>query len=288
MKKAAIINDLSSFGKCSLTASIPVLSVMGIQVCPLPTAVLTAQTGYDHHHMYSFTDKFEDYMEDWKQLGASFDGIYSGFLPDCRLQENICRFYERFAAQDTVFLVDPVMGDNGKVFGIYSDQLREGMIHMLQYADLTTPNLTEACLLAGVPYESLAECRDKRDYLKKVEEIGEKICRLGSGNLTAFISGIKFTEKNEMTMGNYVIGQQRTYMETKYLGGNYSGTGDLFASCLLGYRMLGADDVDALKNTMDFLRHSIEDTEKEKSAGNDGVLFERYLYELIDMQKKNR
>lgn len=289
MKKAAVINDLSSFGKCSLTAAIPVLSILGIQACPLPTAVLTGQTGYEHYHMYSFTDKLKDFTHDWKVRGVQFDGVYSGFVPDCRQQKEILYFMESFCRKDTVCLVDPVMGDNGEVFhGIYSEELREGMIEMLGYSNLSTPNITEACLLTGTSYEKLHAYKRQEDYFKGIEEIGKRVCQMGKEDSVAVISGIKYTDHktSRLKMGNMAVSQkQSVYLERDYLGGNYSGTGDLFASCLFGYQLLGIEPFISLDNTMDFILYSIMDTTKEDTSGNDGVCFENHLMELRDILK---
>ena len=115
-KKIAVINDLSGFGRCSLTAAISVLSVMGVQPCPLPTAVLSAQTGYPSYYCDDYTDKMQYFRREWKKMDARFDGIYTGFVASERQIENIFEFLDTFRRKKTFLLVDPVMGDNGKVY----------------------------------------------------------------------------------------------------------------------------------------------------------------------------
>lgn len=110
MKKIAVINDLSGLGKCSLTAAIPVISVMGVQACPLPTAVLSNQTGYESYFCEDFTEHMEPYMEQWKKRGFFPDGIYTGFLSDDKQADRILKFMDAFAGKDTLILTDPVMG----------------------------------------------------------------------------------------------------------------------------------------------------------------------------------
>ena len=127
MKKIAVLNDLSGMGKCSLTAAIPVISVMGIQACPLPTAVLSAQTGFPSYYCDDYTDRMDAIMEEWKKMDFYPDGIYTGFLADARQADKAVEFIEQFAKEDTKILIDPVMGDNGEEYPIYTEALCEKM-----------------------------------------------------------------------------------------------------------------------------------------------------------------
>lgn len=144
MKKVAVFNDISGFGKCSLTAAIPVLSVLGVQCCPIPSAVLTAQTGYDYYKVTDLTAMISDFTEAWKKNNASFDGIYSGFMTGNEQVSLFLDFLKEFNTDDTFLLVDPVMGDDGETYSIYSHELLEGMKLLTKQANLITPNLTEA------------------------------------------------------------------------------------------------------------------------------------------------
>ena len=147
MKKIAVIQDLSGLGKCSLTAAIPVISVMGVQAVPLPTAVLSNQTGYPSYFCDNYTEHMEQIMDEWEKRGFSPDGIYTGFLADEEQADKILDFLRRFRKEKTVVLVDPVMGDNGGAYGIYTEGLRERMVQLVRSAQVITPNLTEALLL---------------------------------------------------------------------------------------------------------------------------------------------
>ena len=147
MKKIAVLNDLSGMGKCSLTAAIPVISVMGIQACPLPTAVLSAQTGFPSYYCDDYTDRMDAIMEEWKKMDFYPDGIYTGFLADARQADKAVEFIEQFAKEDTKILIDPVMGDNGEEYPIYTEALCEKMRFLVRRATVITPNLTEALLL---------------------------------------------------------------------------------------------------------------------------------------------
>ena len=119
-KKAVLINDLSGLGKCSLTAAISVLSVMGIQACPMPTAVLTSQTGFESFYCNDCTDKLDYYTSEWKKLGFQPDGIYTGFLSSEKQVDKILSFIDSFETDDTLVLVDPVLGDGGRTYSLYT------------------------------------------------------------------------------------------------------------------------------------------------------------------------
>ncbi|MFR3412443.1 MAG: hypothetical protein ACLTS1_07925 [Coprococcus sp.] len=120
IKRVAVINDLSGLGKCSLTAAIPVLSVMGVQACPLPTAVLTNQTGYDSYYCTDFTDKIDHYTEEWQKRGLTLDAISTGYLGSADQAEKILNFCEKFRTPSTLLFVDPVMGDSGVKYDIFT------------------------------------------------------------------------------------------------------------------------------------------------------------------------
>ena len=181
MKKAAVFNDLSGFGKCSLTAAIPVLSAQGVQCCPMASAVLTNQTGYEYHKCTDLTAMIKDYIDNWQKNNAHFDGIYSGFMTGSKQIELFMDFLDVFYEENTMLLVDPVMGDDGRTYGIYSAALLDGMKALSRKADVITPNLTEACLLADYDIEkgiqrhekgcAPASCdRDKREAAMPVRQ----------------------------------------------------------------------------------------------------------------------
>ena len=147
MKKIAVIHDLSGLGKCSLTAAIPVISAMGVQACPLPTAILSNQTGYGSYFWDDYTDRMELIMDEWKKMGFKPDGVYTGFLGDARQVDLILKFVDMFCTEGTHILVDPVMGDRGETYKTYSETLCEKMRTLVREATVITPNLTEALLL---------------------------------------------------------------------------------------------------------------------------------------------
>ena len=210
MKKIAVINDLSGLGKCSLTAAIPVISVMGVQACPLPTAVLSNQTGYESYFCEDFTEHMEPYMEQWKKRGFFPDGIYTGFLSDDKQADRILKFMDAFAGKDTLILTDPVMGDDGAVYPIYTEELRSRFCELTRRSYVITPNLTEALLLlyGKEKMEEIWNKLQKVSEARRMEEIREIGCGLARKfSLPAVvITGVDHREEGQpLKMGNLVL-----------------------------------------------------------------------------------
>ena len=143
-KKIAVINDLSGFGRCSIAVALPLISHLGIQCCPLPTAIFSDHTGFESFYVKDFTDSMAPYMAEWKKLDLEFEGILTGFLGSARQIELVEQFLKEFTTQRTTVIVDPVMGDYGKLYATYTQELCQGIGRLVQYADILTPNVTEA------------------------------------------------------------------------------------------------------------------------------------------------
>ena len=148
-KRLALINDVTGFGRCSVAVELPIISALKIQVCPLPTAILSVHTGFANYFMDDYTDRMKKYIESWRLNRLEFDGIATGFLGSAAQIEIVSDFLQEFEAQ---VLIDPVMGDHGKIYASYTKKMCWRMRELLEFADLVTPNLTEACELLGVPY----------------------------------------------------------------------------------------------------------------------------------------
>ena len=285
MKKIAVLNDLSGMGKCSLTAAIPVISVMGIQACPLPTAVLSAQTGFPSYYCDDYTDRMDAIMEEWKKMDFYPDGIYTGFLADARQADKAVEFIEQFAKEDTKILIDPVMGDNGEEYPIYTEALCEKMRFLVRRATVITPNLTEALLLlygaqrAHVLWKELS-LMDEERLLTFTESTGKELSK--EFDTEVVITGIDLpARENHQEMGNLICKDGvQTWVSTVKEGGSYSGTGDLFASVLSAGMVKGMDTVDSVRKAVKFLSKGIHDAVLEGTDRNEGICFERYLSEL--------
>lgn len=288
MKRIALINDLSGFGKCSLTAAIPVVSVMGIQACPLPTAVLSAQTGFKNYYCDDFTDRMDYFTAHWKQMEVTFDGIYSGYLASPRQMEKVIHFLQQFQGENTLYLADPVMGDCGRQYGMFSEEFLQGMRKLTELADVITPNLTELCLLAGVDYTALTAYRQDEDYIERIQSICEKLLVQAKKPQTIIVTGIlrqRLDEKatgNAEYIGNLAVSATTCfYTENPYTGTSFSGTGDLFASVICGSLVKGLSVSEAVEKATYFLQEAIEEATAENIPRNHGVHFEKYLSRLL-------
>lgn len=287
MKKIAVINDISGLGKCSLTAAIPVISAMGVQACPFPTAILSNQTGYESYFCDDYTDRMDRYMEEWKKREFQPDGIYIGFLAGEQQADKILRFIEEFSGEDTWILADPIMGDHGSAFTFCTDELCEKMRIMALKAHVITPNLTEAILLLEGRqklkeiWENIS-CLKQKSRLREIEKIGKRLSE--EFHLKAVvITGID-GEKNDTKpqIGNLIWeSQEPAWVFHEKQGGSYSGTGDLFASVLCAGLVKGMSMRMCAIKAAAFLESSIRDTVKEGTDRNEGICFESHLWELM-------
>lgn len=282
MKKAAVINDLSGFGKCSLTAAIPVLSALGVQCCPLATAVLTGQTGYPYFHCTDLTDMMPQYIDAWTQNNAHFDAIYSGYMTGRKQIEHLLDLITQFRRDNTLLLVDPVMGDDGRVYGIYSDDLLDGMKELSRKADVITPNLTEACLLSGIDIAKAMNYHDAESFLSFASETAEKLRELAERPQDVVITGVKCRKEETPFIYNIAVTERGVHTSRSHLfNRSFSGTGDLFASVLCGCRVNEMTTEDSIDLAGRFLYHSIADTMNDNIPPNDGINFEKYLVDLL-------
>lgn len=270
LKKVAAINDLSGASRCSLTVAIPVLAALGVQCCALPTAVLSNHTGYDMFYFDDYTSRMRPYLQKWRELGLTFDYIYTGFLGSAEQIDIALEALDAFQMGDTRVLVDPVMGDDGKLYATYTEQMCDQMRRLVSRADVVTPNVTEACLLADVPY--IGETMDEAD----VRKLAEQIAALGAPHVV--ITGVKHTGR----VYNYVYsaGQLQAF------GSNltpvyYSGTGDLFASIVCGRLTQGGDLFSAVRTATDFIAKAAAQSQQLKIPPLEGVCFEQLLKELV-------
>lgn len=283
MKKIALINDLSGFGKCSLTAAIPVISVLGIQACPLPTAILSAQTEFPSYYCDDYTDKMNDFIREWEQMKVAFDGIHSGYLAGAAQIHNVLHFLEVFHGKDTLYLADPVMGDNGQRLPVFSRELLDGMKEMTRHADVITPNLTELCLLADADYDTLTGHSLSADYTEYVEAAARQLMQKACRGQTVIITGIIRQTRGQGSMGTLAVTPDASfYLETPYTGKSFSGTGDLFASVIAGCLTKGLTVEEATKKAVSFLQPAIEEASRDDIPGVHGIYFEKYLHLLME------
>ena len=270
-KKAAVINDFSSFGRCSLAVALPILSAMKIQCCPLPTALFSNHTGFDSFYWTDFTAHMTPYADEWKKLGLKFDAIETGFLGSVDQINIVKDFIGRFKGEGTVVVVDPVMGDYGKLYPTYSMELANAMGELVEYADIMTPNLTELCVLTQTPYQE----QFSRDALY------EMCSRLSSrGPEKIVVSGLVLDARN---LGNFVFerGKPARMLTREKIGPYRSGTGDVFASIITGCAVRGMGLVESVEKASDYITKTIRHTVALNIPTTDGICIEEYLSDLI-------
>ena len=268
--RVAAIHDMSGFGRCSLTVAIPVLSAMGLQCCPLPTAFLSTHTGgFEGFSFLDMTDEMPRVADHWKTMDMDFKCIYSGFLGSERQIEIVSEFIRDFRQKDTVVVVDPVMGDHGAVYQTYTPAMCEGMVHLAEQADVIVPNLTEAALLLGIPYGELPTGETGcREIVERLSLEGRRSVVLTGASAAPDLTGAMcFDAKSGQTENIQVSRVPREFY----------GTGDVFASVLAGALVKGTALSEATRQAVDFVRACAERTAEQNLPIREGVDFEPLL-----------
>lgn len=263
------IHDLSGFGRCSLTVAIPILSAMGVQCCPLPTAFLSTHTGgFEGFTFLDMTDEMPKIANHWKSLGLQFDAVYSGFLGSAR-QIGVVEDMIRDFRGNGVVVVDPVMGDGGVVYRTYTPEMCAGMVRLAERADVITPNLTEAALLLGIPYGDLpsgeAGCRTIVEQLSL------------EGRRSVVLTGASAEPDSTGAMCFDARTGQTEAVQTRRVDREFHGTGDVFSSVLTGALVQGRSLVDAAGEAVEFVRVCAERTAAIGLPMREGVDFEPLL-----------
>lgn len=285
-KEVVAFNDISSFGRCSLSVALPILSTLGIQCHPVPTMVLTGQCGYPISYKKDMTSMLPQYTCAWNAIDASFDGIYTGYMTCPEQIDHVLDFIDAFKKEDTFLLVDPVMGDNGGTYRIYSKKLLARMRKLTHKATLITPNLTEACLLAGTSYDKITDITNKHILIHSLSTLAKSLADKAEGKQDVIITGIHFKEGDESKMMTFAWteGTHYTYVSPWYHK-HFSGTGDILSSTMCGLLLNGYSIEEALPIAGDFIHNSIVDTIPLDTDGNDGIHFEKHLCELVKHAK---
>ena len=268
-KKIALINDYSGFGRCSVAAALPIISVLKVQCCPIPTSIFSNHTGFKSFFMEDFTDNMQAYIDEWKKLSLEFSGICTGFLGSARQIDIVHNFIRDFKTKDTIVIIDPVMGDYGKIYKTYTDDMCRRMKELIKYADILTPNLTEACILTDTPY------KDKWKTAEVVEII-EKLSAMGPEKVV--ITGI--AQKSFVCNLCYKKGLEPIMLKTHRIGTERSGTGDVFSAIIAADAVNGVPFRDSVKKASNFIKLCIERSIELGIPVTDGVAFEEVLYKL--------
>jgi pyridoxine kinase len=268
-KKIAAINDFCGFGKCSLAVSLPIISAMKIQCCPIPTSIFSNHTGYDSFYFTDFTSHMDKYIEEWAKLGLKFNGILTGYLGSFDQIEIVKTFLDRFKNPDTVSIIDPVMGDRGELYASYSGDLACGMRSLVKYADILTPNLTEACILTDTAYDP-----DPDD--DALFNLCEKLSLMGPKKIV--ISGIERGE--DLLNYIYVCGETPIKVISHKVGPCRAGTGDVFSSIIAADAVNGVELSESVCHAADFIAKCLRRTVELDIPKADGICFEEFLGEI--------
>lgn len=272
--KIMAIQDMSGVGRCSLTAIIPIMSALGCQVCPLPTAILSNQSEYEKFYFYDFTDHMEEYFSYWEKNNFSFDCVYSGFIGSEEQINIIIDIIDKVKKKNNkaLIMVDPVMGDHGFIYSTYAEGMIRKMSNLVEKADIITPNLTEASILLGKKYQGeTVTIPQIKGYVKDLCDLGPKI---------SIITGV-ITENGQHINVSYDRENDSYWMAPfSYVKKRYPGTGDLFASLFLGYYMKGKSLPEAMEEAARFVSLAVLTTYEAKTPPYEGVIFEKIMKDL--------
>ena len=282
--RLAMINDIAGFGRCSTTVSLPVISVMKVQVCPVPTSVLSNHLGFPLCHFDDYTSHMRDYIKVWNELGLTFDGLYCGFLGNEEQIDIVREFVEMF--RPPLFLLDPVMGDHGRAYSSITETHVQKMKELLPLADIITPNITEACLLTGTPWkdeewtmQELSGLCERLADICQQESVSSGEASVGTvSGASIVITGIRQGD----SLVNFLWDDGvYTTVSTPIAGASRPGTGDIFASILAADAVRGETLLTSVQKAANFVGLCIAGSEKAGTPVQEGVVFEKYLAALL-------
>ena len=270
-KKIAVLNYFSGFWRCSIAVALPIISAMKIQCCPVPTSIFSNHTGFDSYFFEDYTDRMKPYIAEWRKLGLHFDGICTGFLGSVEQISIVSEFLREFGKNEdggkkTIVLIDPVMGDYGKLYPTYTMEMCLEMKKLVQYADILTPNLTEACILTDTPYR-------EHWRVAEIEKMAETLSQMGPEKVV--VTGIP--QHSFVANLCYEKGQGCKVMRTHKIGTSRSGTGDIFASILAADAVNGVAFEESVKKASNFIKKCILSSIERNIPLTDGVCFEDHL-----------
>ena len=263
------INDISCVGKCSLSVTLPILSACGVTCDILPTALLSTHTGgFEGYTFRDLTGDIDGILRHWKSLNIRFDIVYSGYLGNIKQIDLVKRIKNEFLTKDGLFIVDPVMGDEGRLYSGFNSEFVDEMRKLCQIADYILPNITEACLLAKTPYQNY--------------DINATFSLLQSVCPRPVVTGVVEDKKNSVF---YSDNAQIKRYETDNIDGFFCGAGDVFASAFVGCLARGVDEENAIRLATDFTSRAIRRSAIEVPDKRYGLSFEKEIFTFL--QKLN-
>lgn len=277
MKRILTIQDISCLGKCSITIALPIISAMGVETTILPTAVLSTHTMFPNFTVKDLSDQLLPITDHWKEQNIHFDGIYTGYLGTEEEIEIAEKILDEFGGEDTLIFVDPVMGDNGKLYARFDDHYAKRNAKLCGKADIIVPNLTEACFMTDTPY------RTEYDEAYIVELL-EKLSALGSKKI--ILTGVSLKPDQTGIYGLDTLTGEKIIYQNEKVSASYHGTGDIFASVSVGALMRGASLHDAFALAADYTAETIRQTLKNPDKPWYGVDFESTIPYLVERLPK--
>ena len=270
--RVAAIHDLSGFGRCSISVILPVLSAMGVQVCPVPTAVLSSHTGgLGDPVIRDLTDYIEPALRHYQSLGVEFEAVYTGFLGSGEQVDCCLEFFKAYPK--ALKIVDPVMGDNGRPYRTCTPELRRRMSELAAAADIITPNITEAAMLLEESYPAAPLTRSEaKSMLLRLSHMGPK---------RVAITGAELAQGGLASLGYDGENGSFWYVPCEYIPVHYPGCGDIYASVLLGAELSGASLPIAMARAAAFTELCVKTTYSYGSDPRYGVMLESVLGSLL-------
>lgn len=265
-KKIALINDFTGFGRCSIAVQLPIISAQKVQCCAMPTSIFSNHSGYEHFFYTDYTADMPAYADEWKYLGLTFEGILSGFLGSAEQIEIVSRFIQDFRTEKTIVIVDPVMGDHGKAYATYTQEMCKKMERLVRLSDIVVPNVTEACILTDTPYKENWKRKELLLLAKKLADLGpDKVVITGIPQKTYVANFCYEKEKGE------------ALLRTKKVGSSRPGTGDIFSAIVAADAVNQAEFTRSVKKASGFIKRCIERSIEMELPLADGVCFEELL-----------
>jgi pyridoxine kinase len=252
-----------------MAVSLPIISQLKVQCCPLPTSIFSNHTGFPSFFFEDFTSKMESYIAEWKKLDLHFAGINTGFLGSADQIRIVSDFLRDFKTEETIVIIDPVMGDYGNPYPTYTMDMCQRMKELIHYADILTPNLTEACILSDTPYR-------KNWKVAEVTALAEKLSEQGPEKVV--ITGIP--QKSYVCNLCYEKGQDPSIIKTQKVGTERSGTGDIFSAIISADAVNLVPFQESVKKASHFIKRCILKSIELDIPLTDGVCFEEVLHTL--------
>ena len=273
MKRVLTIQDISCLGKCSITITLPIISAMGVETTILPTAVLSTHTMFPGFKVKDLTDQLIPITDHWKEQKIHFDGIYTGYLGS---EEQIAiaeKIIEEFREEETLIFVDPVMGDNGKLYARFDDQYAKRNAMFCSKADIIVPNITEACFMTDTEYRTEYDEAYVRKLVEKLSKFGAK---------KVVVTGVSLEPGKTGVYGLDTITGENIVYQNEKVEVSFPGTGDIFASVSVGALMRGMKLQDAFALAADYTAKTIRETLKDPDKPWYGVNFETTIPYLVE------